>query len=281
MPYCPECGKEVEEGAAFCPQCGSPLRGTGATYRRSGSDTGWTVVRIIAIFIGGIIIIAGLGVTAGGFGLRTVISEFQDSEGFLVTREVRLTTDSYALVTSNIDINTDIDIPSVFGLAPYAGEYVTVKIVAGSNEPSKLVFVGIARGSDAEDYFTGVGYDEVRDLKWSYNPSRESQPQIYYWRHEGGAPVQPPSSVDFWEESASGSGTNSVVWVPQGGSFWVVVMNADGSESVDVDIQLGVSVPILRSVGSWLIGSGIAVLLIGGAIIYFVFLSRGRPRKPF
>jgi hypothetical protein len=26
MPYCPKCGKEVEEGAAYCPSCGASLR---------------------------------------------------------------------------------------------------------------------------------------------------------------------------------------------------------------------------------------------------------------
>jgi len=33
MPFCPECGKEVSEGAVFCPNCGSQVR--------RGGDQGW------------------------------------------------------------------------------------------------------------------------------------------------------------------------------------------------------------------------------------------------
>ena len=79
MPYCPECGKEVTENTDFCPHCGAKLRETEVTYRRPRGEL--PVVQIAALFFGGIIVIAGLGILMGGTAVTFVHREFSGADG--------------------------------------------------------------------------------------------------------------------------------------------------------------------------------------------------------
>ena len=201
-------------------------------------------------------------------------STFSDSDGFLISRAARLQVDSHAMVLRGVDINMDVNVPD-YVWRPKLGDLVTLKLVGKSNDASKEVFIGIAREVDASEYLSGVEHDVVVDFSWSYDPWRESQPRISYDTHHGAAPSQAPVSETFWEASATGSGTQTLLWEPEVGSFWFVVMNADGSLDVDVDMQLGAKVPILRTVGSMLLAGGFVGMVVGGLIIYFGAL---RPR---
>jgi hypothetical protein len=57
-------------------------------------------------------------------------------------------------------------------------------------------------------------------------------------------------------------------WEPEEGNFWFVVMNADGSSDVDVDMQIGARIPFLRYIGNMLLAGGFISLVVGGLIIY-------------
>ncbi|UCD44105.1 MAG: zinc-ribbon domain-containing protein [Candidatus Bathyarchaeota archaeon] len=265
MPYCQECGKEVGEDAVYCPHCGAQILETGAPYRRP-TDLGWTIGRLVVVFIGGILIIASLGLIAGGGAIIWVEGSFSDDEGFLVSRVMRLNSDSYAVVFREFDVHIDMDIPSTVWTRPRPQDIVTVKLVAESNVPGKQVFVGIARAPDAAHYLEEVGYDIVSNYKWSYDPFSGERPRITYYPDPGGAPSAPPTAQGFWEASATGSGTQILEWEPQTGSYWVVAMNADGSSEVDIGIQLGVRITILHTISYVLVGAGIVLLLVGFAI---------------
>jgi hypothetical protein len=269
MPYCPECGKEVLESVDFCPHCGTRLREPGVRYRRPRG--GFPIAQIASAFIGGIIIIASLGVLVGGIALTGVQREFSDEEGFLTSREVRFYTDSYALVVRDVDI--DIDVPSRVW-TPRPGDFLTVRLTGTSNDPSEEVFIGIARENDAQVYLGGVEYEELSDFDWDFNLRRQTQPHISYHTHPGSAPSGPPTLHSFWTTYATGTGTQTLFWEPISGSFWVVVMNADGSAGVDVDMQLGARIPVLRMIGNGLIGGGLIALVVGGIIIYYGALRR-------
>lgn len=39
MPYCPECGEEVEEGTRFCPECGARISGEGPRKKKTKRNT--------------------------------------------------------------------------------------------------------------------------------------------------------------------------------------------------------------------------------------------------
>ena len=228
--------------------------------------------RIIALLFGGIIIVASVGLLAGGVAIGFIESNFGDPEGFMVSREVGFTTGTHALVSSGVDVYMDVRLPLFLSTEP--GDFVTIKLEGASNDPTKEVFIGIAREADASGYLSGVGYDEVSDVSWSFDPWREAQPRVSYSTHPGGLPSNAPASMTFWEASATGPGAQTLEWEPETGRFWVVVMNADGSAGVDVGVSFGARVPILRTVRSMLLAGGFIALAIGGLIIYLGAIRR-------
>ncbi len=270
MPYCPECGAEVGEGATFCPSCGAQLEAPEVSYRRP--RRGWPMGRIIALLFGGIMIVASVGLLAGGAAIGFIESNFGDPEGFMVSRELGFTTGTHALVSSEVDVYMDVRLPLFLSTRP--GDLVTIKLEGESNDPTKEIFIGIARGADASVYLSGVRYEEVSDVSWSFDPWREAQPRVSYSVHPGGPPSHTPASMTFWEASTTGPGTQTLEWEPETGTFWVVVMNADGSAGVDVSISFGARVPILSTVRSMLLAGGFIALAIGGLIIYLGAIRR-------
>ena len=264
MPYCPSCGKEIGDEVVYCPHCGLSQRGTG--YRRP-MRRGWPIGRILAGFIGFIIIATSLGLMAGGGAIMWAQRSFADPDGYLVSRSVRVHTDTYAIVSPSFDINADIDLPSSFWLTRGVSEIVTLKFVVESNDPSREILIAIAHEPQAENYLEGVEYDELSRLSWSYDPWTRDEPDISYSRHGGGAPEAAPVVISSWEAVSVGSGAQELNWEPLSGSYWVLVMNADGSAGVDVDVKLGARVPILRNIGNMLVFGGIVVLIIGAFVL--------------
>ena len=273
MPYCEKCGNEIDEETTFCPKCGANVKAPVIAHRRPRSS-GRNSTTILAIFFGGIIIIASLGILAGGGMVTWVQNTFSDSDGFMISGEVELQVDSHALVGQGVDIDIDVNTPS-YVRQPEFGDFVTLKLVGSSNDPSKEVFIGIAREGAASAYLSGVEYDEVVDLKWPYDRVWDRQPTVSYNTHHGGAPSQAPDRETFWEASVTGSGTQTLEWEPEEGNFWFVVMNADGSSDVDVDMQMGAKIPFLRYIGNMLLAGGFISLVVGSLIIY---LGAIRPR---
>lgn len=271
MPYCQECGREVKEGDTFCPHCGANLREPEVGYVRP--RVGWQIGRIAALFIGGLILIVSLGLIAGGSSITWVTGDFVDKEGFIMSGEFEIYTDAHALVSPDIDIYMDDEIPPFIQSITGRGEIVTLKLVASTVGPGEEVFIGIARSEDAEDYLGDVYYDEVSQLSES-SLWRDRVPEVSYIPHQGGAPSTPPTAIGFWEASVTGSGTQVLEWEPMSGSFWIVVMNADGSPEVDLEMKAGARVPILDTIGNALIVGGLVALAVGASIVYYGAIRR-------
>jgi len=200
-----------------------------------------------------------------------------------MSREVILQSDTYAMVIQEVDIDIDVDVPADIW-APKPGDFITVKLVGGSNDPSKELFIGIARDTDASEYLNSVEYDRLLfDPSWndessgiSPGPHGGIRFSVSRITHPGVAPSQAPGSLWFWEASATGSGPQTILWEPHAGSFWVVVMNADGSKDVDLNMRLGAKIPILRIIGGGLLAGGFIILGVGGFIVYY---GAFRPRR--
>ena len=68
-------------------------------------------------------------------------------------------------------------------------------------------------------------------------------------------------------------GTQSLTWRPTGGTWVIVVMNADGRPGVSVTADAGATVPDLRWIAVGLIGVG-AVLLASAIVLIAVPVTR-------
>ena len=262
MPYCSKCGKELEEGAAFCPQCGAPVKPTKIIYR---NEPNRGIGKVLAFIFGGIILLVAFGLFMGGGVLMWGQGMITDSNGFINSHPVILHVDSYAIVQDNIDIHMDIN---MMRWSPIRQDIVTLKLTGNSNNPSKQVFIGIATAADAAAYLNDVKYDRLASYSWRFERDLETSTPTYIL-HQGGAPSVTPTSKNIWVTSIYGSGTQTLTWVPVSGEYWVIAMNTDGTPNVNVTMQIGAKIPILSTIGNWLIFAAILTMLIGAAVIYF------------
>jgi len=90
-----------------------------------------------------------------------------------------------------------------------------------------------------------------------------------YTLHSGGPPSAAPAAQRFWAASTQGASQQTLTWDVREGSWQVVVMNADGSRAVDVDLAIGARFSGLIWLGVGLLSVAALLLAIGGVLIYF------------
>ena len=218
--------------------------------------------RLAMVIVGAIVSLLGLGLIGGGIAVATV-GQSRDDDGFLTTGPVTLSTDTYAVAVR--DVGVDVRGPD----QAYArGVLGTVRIRATAADPAKPVFVGIAKQGDVDAYLDGVGHADVSDL--DVDPTR-----VTYAPHAGGAPATAPAALSIWDSSDSGTGTRTREWDLSTGYWAVVVMNADGSQGVRAQVDLGGELPVVRWAWIGLLAGG-AVFLLGGALLVLLPLTVGR-----
>jgi hypothetical protein len=95
-------------------------------------------------------------------------------------------------------------------------------------------------------------------VDFSTSAGRGGEP--VYRDTSGAAPATAPAEAVPWVAESSGRGTQDVVWSLKDGDWTVLVMNADGSAHVAVDVSAGAQFPA--------IGWAIAILLsLGGLLL--------------
>jgi hypothetical protein len=181
---------------------------------------------------------------AAGLGAR-------DNAGFLMSSDQALSTSTYALVSTNMELH--VDAPPDLTPAALIGD---TKLTA---EPSsdKAVFIGLAPTARVEQYLGDVERAVLTEI-------RDGKPVL---DQEGiTKPSATPEKLDFWVAQSSGPGPQSISWTPENGDWTVVVMNTDGSAGVSVVASAGAEVPAL----GWVIG--ILVTLAGLALLFGIIL---------
>ncbi len=208
---------------------------------------------MVSVVAGAVVVLFAIGLLgAGGVALWADRTQ-RDAAGFVTTDPHRYTTPAFALTVEGVDLRAH----GPHFLYPYRflGK---IRIEATPVTAGRAVFVGIARTADAERYLAGVERARIRDFGGLSIPV--SSP--------GGPPPGPPADQAFWVASASGTGTQTVVWPVRSGSWAVVVMNADGTAGVDVRATVGATVHALLWIAIGLLIAGVLVLGAGALLIW-------------
>lgn len=267
MTFCLKCGKELPPNAEYCPYCGVKVGGEGVSYRKTG--TGWGIMQILAVFFGVMLLLTSFGLIFGGGFLIFGMDSISQPDGYFMSRSVQCGVSSYAIFQPGIEIRMD----GMPVWRPMMQDIVTIKITAKNNDPSKEVFIGIASTTDANSYLSTVEYSTLTQQPWVFD--RWSQDKLpTFSLHSGIAPSKSPVSMNIWVASINGQGTQSLTWIPQTGDYSVVIMNSDGSKNVDVSVQLGAKIPILRGIGVGLLVGGIIMGFLGALIVYNYLIRR-------
>ncbi len=222
--------------------------------------------RILLLVFGSLIGLLGLAVAIGGATALIAYGVGRDEDGYFTTSTERFQTRGYALVSEEVDLGSEGDAAGPVSLGDLAS--VRVQAVGAAGRP---IFVGIGPRDDVRAYLDTVSYDEVTDV--DFDPFR-----VDYRPHPGVGTPGPPEQQAFWVARAAGPGLQTLDWELEGGTWSLVVMNADAAPVVAADLELGVKIKILLGLGIGLLVGGLIALGIGVTMV--VFGTRGKGRAP-
>jgi len=198
--------------------------------------------KIVLGVAGGLLAVVGLAVLVGGAGVLWVFSTQRNADGFFASPVAEMSTEGHAITSTEMDMGA---LPSaVFG----SGWLATVRVTATSRADLP-VFIGIGPSGDVDDYLADVARSEVIDI--------DSRTGITYVTMDGGPPESVPSGQGFWVQLAEGAGSQSFDWDIGRGDWTIVMMNADATPGVNLDVAAGVH-------SNW-IPVTLVLLLLGGA----------------
>jgi hypothetical protein len=212
--------------------------------------------RTIGLVLSSGMLLVGVLILIGGLAVIAAHAFVRDDDGFYTSGNEALESDSYAILTEDIDLSdraADWAPDEVLGDLRFRAE----------DEAGGEVFLGIARTGDLEGYLDGVARAEVTGFNG--DPRYDELP--------GRAPEGPPDAESFWAAQSQGTGEQAVQWEAESGNWTAVVMNADGARGIAVEADAGVQISWLLWVGIGLAIVGMAVT--GGAVALIAHLRRG------
>ncbi|MGO4191519.1 DUF4389 domain-containing protein [Arthrobacter sp. YAF17] len=225
--------------------------------------------RIVMLVLGTLSALLGLGLLAGSGAVGWANYQQRDN-GYFTTPVERFAANSFALTSPRLDVMTERSFPET---APFVPGSVLLR--GSAADPTKAIFIGIAPQADVTAYLADVNHSEIVDVRFS--------PFRALYRDVTGPKVPAsPANQGFWTAVATGQGTQELKWDLRPGSWSVVIMNADATAPVAVDLQAGARSDLLWPVFIGLLVGGILLLLIGLPLIIFgaAGLGRGKGGPP-
>ena len=207
----------------------------------------WTAGRVVSLVVGVMLLVfsALVGLAAGAMAIGGAV--LRDGDGYLMSGTTGLSTSTYALASTSVEIHTDA--PGTVLPERLLGD---AKVTARSTNGAPL-FLGVAASSDVDRYLGGVAHATVVGMSGNGAQYRLSP---------GLRPRTPPTGRTFWVAQSTGTGERTITWPVHQGDWTVVVMNADGSASVRADVSAGATVPVVGWVTAVMaIGTGVGILL--------------------
>ncbi|HEX8856816.1 MAG TPA: hypothetical protein VF752_14560 [Thermoleophilaceae bacterium] len=209
-----------------------------------------------AIVGASIVVLFSLAVLAAGVAVIWANATQRDSDGYFATKFHRYATPTRAIESQTLDV--DAGVPKWI----FDRHFAKVRITARSADPSKPVFIGIAKRDALDSYLRSTTHSTIKNLE--FNPFSVSFNNV-----AGRARPEPPASNSIWAAKASGTGTQTVTWKVTGGKWAAAVMNADASPRVAVDGKLGAKVDLFNWLGIVLTAVG-GVMTIGAGVLLYL-----------
>jgi len=227
---------------------------------------------LVALIIGCLLILPGLGLLLGGAALGITYAVARDSAGYLSLTMPVLSSSSPAITAGDAVVATRPDVPSwVFDRLQ-----VDVRVTARPLASGKNVFLGIAPAGSLSAYLGGVAHDQVIGIT---DPRADGQRTAVLRSTPGADRAAAPTRQTFWTASATGAGQQQLTWRVTGGQWSAVIMNADGSSGVAVSSTIGVKAGFLLPMALLMVGLGL--LITGGAVALIIIGASGkRPSAP-
>ncbi|MGI9614988.1 MAG: DUF4389 domain-containing protein [Acidimicrobiales bacterium] len=213
-------------------------------------------VRIFLLVIGCLLVLPGIALLAGGSTLALGYVLGRDDDGFVEVSLDRLESSTVAITAEDLDLTAGPGSPD----RVWDGLDVDVRLQATSSNGEDPLFIGIASETEVDAYLAGFAHDEIEDV--------DDDLTAQYRTRAGALDIGPPTEEGFWTASASGSGTQQLLWEATEGRWAVVLMNADGSPGLAVDTDVGVKAGFIGPLVAILLGIGL--LLTVGAVALIV-----------
>lgn len=180
----------------------------------------------------------------------------RNPEGFVENPDVSMSTDGYAIVSTDLDLGS---LPDELLPSSFVG---TFQVRAHSEDNSPL-FVGVGPAGDVGDFLADVEHAEVTRFG--------NQERLAYTERAGSSSPHPPTDLEFWTASSEGSGQQTLEWQPESGEWALLMMKTDASPGLDVSASIGVKTPWIP-VGLWVTGV-LTFLIAAGAVVTAILAS--------
>jgi hypothetical protein len=218
--------------------------------------------RIAVIVVGALLALPALALIAGGTALTVAYATQRDDDGYFDATLDRLSTATAAITTEEADLRADPGPPDrVLDFVDFSVRIQTTRV-----DQSSELFIGIGPAADVENYLNGVARDEIRDV--------EADGDVEYRSISGIEMPAPPAEQEFWVASASGAGTQELIWEFSEGRWSVVLMNADASPGILAEATVGIRSGALLPFAISILVAG--ALLLAVAVSLIVVAARGR-----
>jgi hypothetical protein len=183
-----------------------------------------------------------------------------DDDGYIHSAPLQAEIDGYALVAGPTGIALGPDL--VLGAKPP----LDVRLAAESRGAGVDVFLGVGPSELVDAYLGGVPHAVAGEIE------AKRFAVTYRTPAEGGlAAPQPPGSESFWVVSASGSGRQQISWTPDDRDVTLVLMNADASDGLSLEMTVSARFSVLRPVANALLLGGAAALITGAILLTLAF----------
>ena len=209
-----------------------------------------TATTLLAVLGGALIIVGGLA-TASAIGLIAVFG-----------RDSAMDSGTHQVATSASAVVADVAaIQNTKGVGVLTG-WPMLQVTAGGGNADG-VFIGIGPAADVDRYLAATAHDQVTSL--TVDPF-----ELVVQRSPGqpGSTLAAPTEQDFWVASATSVSTAELSWPVQDGDYRLVVMNADGTADLIAQARVRLVLPGAFSVSMLALVSGVAIALIGTALLF-------------